>query len=254
MTSPAIWRAGWCRVEAPNWGARLSVMTRIALLLSHGQPSDPDPAEAALALLAAQVRGHLPGWQVVSATLAKPGALEAVAGGTPGWVYPMFMAGGWFTVTELPRRMKAAGGGDWAYLPPFGLDGGVQDLGLTMVRAAAAGRPLGETSVLLAAHGSFRSPAPSDVANAFARRILAAGFGRAEAFFIDQAPRIATARGFGAASICLPFFAAEGWHVVEDLPGALAAAGFQGDILPPLGLDPRVPGLIARALRVAAAG
>ena len=75
-------------------------MTKIALLLSHGQPSDPDPAEAALALLAAQVRGHLPGWQVVSATLAKPGALDAVAGGTPGLVYPMFMAGGWFTATE----------------------------------------------------------------------------------------------------------------------------------------------------------
>ena len=34
-----------------------------------------------------------------------------------------------------------------------------------------------------------------------------------------------------------------------NLPEALADAGFQGLCLPPLGLDPRVPGLIAEALR-----
>lgn len=231
------------------------MMTEKALIVSHGQPSDPEPAEAALAALAGRVAGLLPDWQVRSATLAKPGALAAaVAGQAFGLVYPMFMAGGWFPMVELPRRMKEAGGTDWAYLPPFGLDEGVQALALSLTHQAAAdlGQPPHETHVLLAAHGSFRSSAPSQVAHAVAAQMRRAGFARAEAYFIDQEPRIASARNFGARSVCLPFFAAEGGHVADDLPAALAEAGFPGVVLPPLGLDPRVPGLIAQALRRAA--
>ena len=227
-------------------------MIKQALIISHGQPSDPDPAEAALALLAAKVAALLPDWRVDSATMAKTGALDAaVAGRASGLVYPMFMAGGWFPMTELPRRIDAAGGVDWAYLPPFGLDAGVQDLVLTVAQEAAAaqGRTPAMTDVLLAAHGSFRSYAPSEVAQAMAHRLKRAGFARAEAFFIDQEPRIATATGFGAGSICLPFFAAEGGHVTDDLPQALAEAGFGGQVLAPLGLDARVPSLIAAALQ-----
>ena len=56
-------------------------MIKQALIVSHGQPSDPDPAEAALAALAAKVAALLPDWRVDSATLAKPDALaKAVAG------------------------------------------------------------------------------------------------------------------------------------------------------------------------------
>ncbi len=227
-------------------------MIKQALIVSHGQPSDPDPAEAALAALAAKVAALLPDWRVDSATLAKPDALaKAVAGRPHGVVYPMFMAGGWFPMTELPRRMAAAGATDWAYLPPFGLDEGVQSLVLTLAceAAAAQGRTPAQTDLLLAAHGSFRSSAPSEVAQAVAQRLKRAGFARAEAFFIDQEPRIATATGFGAGSVCLPFFAAEGGHVTDDLPQALAEAGFGGRLLPPLGLDARVPSLIAAALQ-----
>ena len=227
-------------------------MIKQALIVSHGQPSDPDPAEAALAALAAKVAALLPDWRVDSATLAKPDALaKAVAGRPHGMVYPMFMAGGWFPMTELPRRMEAAGAMDWAYLPPFGLDEGVQKLVLTLAQEAAAaqGRTPAQTDILLAAHGSFRSAAPSEVAQAMARRLKRSGFARAEAFFIDQEPRIATATGFGAGSVCLPFFAAEGGHVTDDLPQALAEAGFGGRLLAPLGLDARVPSLIAAALQ-----
>ncbi|MEI6799384.1 MAG: CbiX/SirB N-terminal domain-containing protein [Pseudomonadota bacterium] len=227
-------------------------MINQALIVSHGQPSDPDPAEAALAGLAAKVAELLPDWRVDSATLAKPDALaKAVAGRPHGMVYPMFMAGGWFPMTELPRRMEAAGAVDWAYLPPFGLDDRVQALVVTLAQEAAAaqGRTPAQTDILLAAHGSFRSSAPSEVAQAVAQRLKRAGFARADAFFIDQEPRIATAIGFGAGSVCLPFFAAEGGHVTDDLPEALAEAGFGGRMLPPLGLDARVPSLIAAALQ-----
>jgi sirohydrochlorin ferrochelatase len=213
-------------------------MIKEALIVSHGQPSDPEPAEAALALLAAKVAALLPDWRVHSATLAKPDALAAVVAGRPrGVVYPMFMAGGWFPMTELPRRMTEAGGVDWAYLPPFGLDARVQDLVVTLAQEAATaqGRTVAQTDVLLAAHGSFRSSAPSEVAQAVAQRLKRAGFARAEAFFIDQEPRIATATGFGAGSVCLPFFAAEGAMSPTICPKPWPKRALAGRRCPPWG-------------------
>jgi sirohydrochlorin ferrochelatase len=64
--------------------------------------------------------------------------------------------------------------------------------------------------------------------------------------FIDQEPQLASLTG--RTGVCLPFFAAEGGHVTDDIPAALAEAGFQGRILPPVGLDARVPGIIAAAI------
>jgi sirohydrochlorin ferrochelatase len=218
-----------------------------ALIVAHGQPSDPAPAEAELARLAAAVVAHLPGWQVTSATLADPDALPRAITGTNGVVYPMFMSGGWFTATHLPDRLAAAGAADWHILAPFGLDPRVQDLALSLAKDATSDDP--DAEVLLAAHGSFRSSAPSAVAYAVVKLLLSAGIARAEAGFIDQSPRIAdVARGFGPTAICLPFFAAKGGHVIDDLPTALAEAQFKGRLLAPLGLDPRVPALIAQAL------
>lgn len=247
-------------------------MTYTALIVAHGQPSDPEPAEAALAALRDAVAAHLPGWTVLSATLAAPDALMAAlrqGGPQGGLVYPMFMADGWFTRQHLPDRLSkacqaalfdgascgrdgcggAGGCARWRCLPPFGLDGAVQDLALRM--AHEAGLPPGG-QLLLAAHGSGRSSAPADVANAVALRLKEGLLlSRAEAAFIDQTPRLAEVSGFDRDAICLPFFAAEGEHVTDDLPNALAEAGFGGRVLPPLGRDARVPGLIAQALRSA---
>lgn len=225
-----------------------------ALIVAHGQPSDPLPAAAEIAFLAAKVQSLMPAWHVRSATLAEPGALarEVAAAGPGGLVYPMFMAGGWFTATHLPERLQEAGGEGWRVLPPFGLDPKVQDLAVTLLRETLQGRPkpFAEASVMIAAHGSFRSPAPSEVAFALARKVAGdLGIGQVVAGFIDQSPRIAeVAADLPDGALVLPFFAARGGHVVDDLPMALAEAGFAGRVLPPLGLDPRVPALIRRAL------
>jgi sirohydrochlorin ferrochelatase len=229
-----------------------------ALIVAHGQPSDPAPAAAEIAFLAAKVQSLMPDWRIRSATLAEPGALarEVAAAGGVGLVYPLFMAGGWFTTSHLPDQLARAGGAGWRILPPFGLDLAVQALTLIIAREAAARQGIApaDLPVLLAAHGSFRSPAPADVAYAMAGRLRQeAGFRRVEAAFIDQSPRIAeAAAGFPPGSVVLPFFAARGGHVVDDLPQALAEAGFQGVVLPPVGLDARVPGVIRQALRAAA--
>ena len=228
-------------------------MTKAALIVAHGQPSDPAPAEAEIAALAAKVQALMPDWHVASATLAAPGALadRITELGPEGVVYPLFMSGGWFTRTHLPARLAEAGGQAWRILPPFGEDAAVQALTVTLAQEAAALRPAGGVELLLAAHGSFRSTAPSEVAHAMARRIQTeTGFARVMAGFIDQSPRIAeVATGFAPGSIVLPFFAARGGHVIDDLPQALDEAAFEGMLLQPVGLDCRVPALIAAALR-----
>ena len=216
-------------------------MTKHALIVAHGQPSDPRPAGAALEALAARVEGLMPGWSVGAATLAEEGAItRAVAGRAGGVVFPMFMAGGWFTRVQIPKRLEEAGAVGWTVLEPFGCDPVVHDLCVTLVREAGAPR------VILAAHGSFKSPAPSDIAFHVAERIAAEAGVAAEAGFIDQDPQLSSLPG--GAGVCLPFFAAEGGHVSDDIPAALAQAGFTGRILPPVGLDARVPGIIAAAI------
>ena len=223
---------------------------RRALIVSHGQPSAPAPAEADLARLATAVALLLPDWQITSATLAGPDGLARAVISGPGVIYPMFMSGGWFTASHLPQRLAAVGGADWEILTPFGLDPRVQALTVAIAQEATHGQSNPE--VLLAAHGSFRSPAPSDVAYAVVSQLHRAGIRLAQAGFIDQSPRITeVARDFGPNAVCLPFFAASGGHVSDDLPEALAKACFTGRLLPPLGQDARVPALIASALQTA---
>ena len=224
---------------------------RPILIVAHGQPGHPAPQQAAIEGLAAQVSALL-GQRVTGATLAAPGALEGGAG--PGaLVYPLFMAAGWFTRSELPRRLHQAGATDAQILPPFGSDPGLPDVALSLMRRAAegAGMALDKAAVLLAAHGSGRSREPARAARAFAKR-LGPFTGPVTCGFIEEAPFVTdAAQGLGPDSLCLPFFATGAGHVTQDLPNALGQAGFQGITLPPLGLAPEVPGMIAAALKAA---
>lgn len=220
------------------------VLTSAVMIVGHGQPSDPGPAEADQARLAARVAALLPEWRVGSATLAAPGALaRAVAElGLAGHVYPLFMAGGWFSRVHLPVKLAEAGGPGWTVLEPLGCDPALHDLAVRIVRGEGADR------VLLAAHGSYQSRVPADIARQVAERIGREAGLRAEAGFIDQAPQLSGAAGFGPGSVCLPFFAAKGGHVTQDIPAALRTAGFQGRLLPAIGLHPDIPQIIARAV------
>lgn len=225
---------------------------RPIIIVSHGQPSDPAPAAADLVRLSTAVAGHLPGWVVRSATLAEPDALDQLVRtlGDGGALYPLFMAGGWFARINLPNRLAAAGGRGWQVLEPFGCDPALHDLAATVLAEALPDQDPADAQVLLAAHGSFKSPVPSDIAFHVAQLIQEKSkAARVEAAFIDQTPQLKDVAGFDARSICLPFFAAAGGHVTDDIPAALNQAGFKGRILPPLGLDPRVPAIIAAAIR-----
>lgn len=213
--------------------------------MAHGQPSEPAPSEAALARLAGQVAGHLPGWHVRSATMATPGRLEAEAAALAdgALVYPFFMAGGHFVTRVLPGRIGAS---RLRMLDALGCEAG-----LPGVAAGLLGRQARQ--VVLAAHGSGRGRAAADAAWRLAER-LAPLLARATITvgFIEQSPSVAeAASGLGPEAVCLPCLAFPGGHFRQDVPQALAAAGFRGRLLPVLGLADAVPALIARSLRAA---
>jgi hypothetical protein len=142
-----------------------------ALIVAHGAPSAPEGPERVMRGLAGAVAALLPGgWAVRGATLAAPGAvaaaLEALGAGGRLLVYPHFMADGWFSTEELPRRLRAAGARDFDILPAFGLDPAVPWLCLRRAGEAvrAGGHGPGEVALLLAAHGSPSDPRPAAAA------------------------------------------------------------------------------------------
>lgn len=226
-------------------------MVTKAIIVSHGQPGDPGPQQRAIEDLAARVAARDPGCPVVGATLAMPGALAAVAG-DDSLIYPMFMAEGWFTRTELPRRLAQAGAGGARVLRPFGTDPALPGLIVAQAHGAAAAQGWAprDTTLLLSAHGSQRSQASFAITTALAESI-APQFARVVTGFVEQEPFIAdAARGLSRA-VSLPLFALRAEHVLDDLPQALDRAGFTGPRLDPIGLAPEVPALIAASIRAA---
>ncbi|MGL4278999.1 MAG: sirohydrochlorin chelatase [Albidovulum sp.] len=231
-------------------------MTRSAIIVAHGQPSDPGPAEAEIAALAAKVAALLPDWTLRSATLAQPGALDrAVAGLDAPLVFPFFMADGWFIRSALPDRLARADARSPRLMSPFGLLPETLALAaaIASVAAMAQGWTTEETTLVLAAHGSGRSPYPREAADLTAKAIgETRSFAAIRCGFIEESPEIAeVAGGAGSRALCLPLFVARWGHVETDLPAALANAAFTGALLDPIGTAPEVPGIIARALAAA---
>lgn len=221
-----------------------------AILVAHGLPSAPEEQERRMQALGVAV-GRLAGFPVVGTTLARRCALGAAVGMRPDpLVYPLFISEGWFVSDELPRRLRRAGADRPRILPPYGLDAEVHALAIRRLREAVPDPA--RTTVLVAAHGSPGDPRPARAARVVEETIRRGGFPTVTTGFIDEAPYLAdAARGLGRA-VCLPFFARSAGHVRVDLPEALAAAGFDGPVLPPIGEDPETPRLIARTLARAA--
>jgi sirohydrochlorin ferrochelatase len=222
------------------------------IIVAHGSPSHPPRQEAAMAAFARAVGRHLPGRRIASATLADPAALPSAlaAAGGRARVYPMFMSDGWFVSSLLPRRLAEADAGATEILPPFGLEPGLPAFcAARLARAAAEGLDPGATTLVVAAHGS-----PSDPRAGAAARSAAAGiaarmrFAEVRVCFVDQPPFLAEGLSVGGPAICLPFFATAASHVEQDLPEAVAAAGFAGTVLEPVGRSPRTPEFVARSL------
>lgn len=229
--------------------------TRSAIIVSHGQPSEPDPAERVLAELTAQVAALMPDWQLSSATLAKEGALDAAVAevGRDPLVYPLFMTDGWFTQTTLPKRLGAVHA---HILAPLGTDPSLPALAARWLAEELRTRSwqAEATTLVVASHGSGKSRNSARDTQRFTDVLAAAmPFAEVRVGYIEESPFLGDIV-FGAPeqSICLPFFAAEGGHVTDDIPEALDLADFRGLRLAPIGTHPAVPALVAQALRAEA--
>lgn len=220
-----------------------------AVLVAHGAPSDPMPQERALEALAARVQAHLPDWRIEGATLAHEGALEEkLARLEAPLIYPFFMARGWFTGTELPRRLGLIGKADLPQLNPFGTDPDLPELVAQIATEGLTG-PLTHDSLILVGHGSKVSRRSADSTYAMAEALRArTGFGTILCAFVEEAPFLRDVAATAPQATCLPFFALRAGHVEGDLPEALDAARFTGRRLAPVGEHPRTAALIARAL------
>lgn len=224
---------------------------RQIVLVSHGSPSDPVPLDAGLKAIAARVQALCPEHQIRAATLALPGALEAALSGFDApEIYPFFMAEGWFTRRELPRRLARAGV-TAPILLPFGTEPELPDLIAKTVTDAtkSAGIEPESADLILVAHGSQVARRSKDTAQAMACRLRPlTRFWRIRTAFIEEAPFLADVAAESLSGLCLPFFAQRAGHVAEDIPAALAAAGFTGPRLPAIGEHPEAAALIARSL------
>jgi sirohydrochlorin ferrochelatase len=225
------------------------------VLIAHGSPSDPAPAEAALQALAGVVAEALPGWVVRSATLAAPGSVKLAFDGlsASATVFPVFMSDGWILRHILPKLLAEAGREATEVRTPLGQLPGFRDHCARMVLdvVAEADMPMDQTTVVLAAHGSARGPLPAAWANGLAQDLARlTGIGTVTAAFLEQEPALETtlARVAGPA-ICLPVFATNCSHAIGDVPEAARASGFAGRVLPAAGTVPGVVSLIAQALR-----
>ncbi len=222
-----------------------------AIIVAHGQPSDPAPAQEALAAFAAKVDALSGDVTVHGATLAAPGVLEAKVDSLPDSVviYPLFMAKGWFVTSALPKRL---GTRKRRILDPLGIDPDLPELSASALRAALSERQWAtdDTDLVIAAHGSGRSRNPSAVATDFASQLSRKlPFNSIRVGFVEERPSISeAASGMSQKAVCLPFFACMGGHVLDDVPEELERAGFSGIVLPVVGELPLIQRQIANKI------
>ncbi|MGR3615676.1 MAG: cobalamin biosynthesis protein CbiX [Paracoccaceae bacterium] len=221
------------------------------VLVAHGQPSDPAPAERRLRQFADDVQRHLPRRRVFSATLAAPNRLETVCdqAGRHADVYPCFMANGWFTAKVLPDRLN---GREHHILPPLGAEPALPEVVARFLLAKIAEQAwqAQDVELLLAAHGSARGTKAAEAAFSFIKALEPlCGFRGIRAGFVEQPPWAAdSARKISTPSYCLPFFALEGDHVRTDIQDALKTAHFSGEVLPVIAEIPGVAQMVAQRL------
>ncbi|MHA1165688.1 MAG: AsmA family protein, partial [Alphaproteobacteria bacterium] len=165
-------------------------------------------------------------------------------------LYPMFMSDGYFVGNILPERIAAARlSVPHKILKPFGLDSRVPLMMLeNALRAAASGElDPGKVDLLVAGHGSKFGPGNADATRAAAQAMAEhSPFRAIDVAFLEEAPLILEAlRKHHNRSVVTGFFSGEGMHAGDDIPAAISESGAAAIYAGPIGLDPRVPDLIA---------
>jgi sirohydrochlorin cobaltochelatase len=213
------------------------------LLVAHGSARYSGAGRIAQAHLD-RIRRSDPARQMALGLLnGAPSVAEALAGLTAPIVrvVPFFMEDGYFTKVAVPRALEATGRittgqittgqttmGQIRLCPPVGVHDGMADLiiGCALDGCAAQGLAPARTAVLVVGHGSARAPGRPLALHRHTARARAAGsFLRVDSACLEEAPFVAdTLRGLRDHIVAVVgFFAGEGGHVRDDLPGLVAA-------------------------------
>jgi len=175
------------------------------------------------------------------------------------FVYPLFVANGYFTrdrLAELLDRARA-GGREVVVAAPLGLDPGLPQLVADFAGHAAAGAGLetADCAVILLAHGSKKNPMSGQSTSRIAAELVASGrFATVGAAFLEQEPALAgAAAGLSGPIVVVGMFSGEGLHGASDVPRKVAdLAGTRREkvvFAGVIGSAPGVEDLITAAVR-----
>jgi sirohydrochlorin cobaltochelatase len=174
------------------------------------------------------------------------------------FLVPLLMADGHTSRVVLPEALAEAGAAAArvTVTPPLGTAPAIADLvaGDALTLCRARGWTPGETTVVVAGHGTKRHAGSARSAADAARRVAASGgFRRAVAAFLEQDPFVETVLREIAPAPCIVagFFLDHGGHSTDDIPRLIAAAhpdaAYEGALGARPGLAGIVLDLVARA-------
>lgn len=165
----------------------------------------------------------------------EPSVEDALAGLPEGRVVivPFLMAGGRFANSVIPERLELGGhitkrdGRELYYAGPVGLNLGMDALVLRAIHRTdpTGGRALGNTAVLIIAHGSSKDTAAGAAARALADRLHEQNFFReVHAGFLEGSPTLSDwlARKLDPPVTVVGMFAGDGPHAEDDVRRALS--------------------------------
>jgi sirohydrochlorin cobaltochelatase len=229
------------------------------VLWAHGGVERSGVAERLAAQL--QTTGHYS--DVVScSSKGSPTLADALQGmaAEPMYLVPLLMAEGYTYRTVLPRLVAEAAQGRWiVQCAPVGVAPGLDAIVLAQALEACVARKFapGETTLLLAAHGTRRDMKSGDAARQMARRIAAGQhFYDVCAAFLEQPPLVEAVLRSIAPRPCVVvgFFMDFGAHSADDIPRIIAAVHPDAADAGPVGARPGIAEIVQGLVQAAIAG
>lgn len=169
------------------------------------------------------------------------------------FIYPFFMANGYFVGKVLPQRIADASVTDiTTVLPPLGVDPRLP--ALMQEEAVECARENGlkahECRLLVAGHGSKGARASKIATEAIAKKLLGTGsFAEVGVGLLEEPPLLDDAlAACDRPTIIAGFFSAPGLHAGEDVPQAMARAKTQTVFTGAIGASPGVSDLIVNGV------
>ena len=171
--------------------------------------------------------------------------------GKPVYLVPLLMAEGYTYRTVLPRLLAEAGaaGRRIVQCRPVGAAPGLDAVAVAQALEMCAARKFapGQTTLVLAAHGTKRDTASGDAAREMANRIAATQkFEKVCAAFLEQSPRVEPVLRSIAPRPCVVagYFMDYGAHSTEDIPESIASAHPGAAYGGPIGARPELAEIV----------